>query len=272
MTRLLRWMNFKKSLPINPGLIRTRIRMPEKSRWRKRWKNLTQKRRPRLKFQTHPRSSEAAKHLRKKIKRKNPLETIARTQKSMIFSMWFSKASLVFFNLATLTKHRYLRIQTNFFIFSFFIFFIENWLKIDEKMKTRKTRKMTPGGIQNDLHFWRLFRLFGGFGKKGTKKYVFWGVDFSWFFGWPKKSFPGVMAHIDFSKNQAQASLGQAWANGRRLGQHLSRWPTIVWKMVAHCIIRNRTSDSHSAWTFHACAGSQACATQVQTWFKPTFL
>ena len=37
-------------------------------------------------------------------------------EKSTFFSSHFSKASLVFFNLATLTKHCYLRIQINFFI------------------------------------------------------------------------------------------------------------------------------------------------------------
>ena len=33
--------------------------------------------------------------------------------------------------------------------------------------------KMTPGGTPNDPRFWRLFRRFGGFGKKGPKKICF---------------------------------------------------------------------------------------------------
>ena len=152
-------------------------------------------------------------------------------EKSMFFSKWFSRDFLVFFNLATLTKHCNLHIETYFFTFSFFHFFIEKMTKNYEKLDSWKNIEKWPhGGPQMTLIFGVFFVVLAGLEKKGPKKYVFWGVDFWWFFGWPKKSFPGVIPGIGFWKIQPQASLGdlggwerqpKCWLPNTPMG----RWP-----------------------------------------------
>ena len=57
-----------------------------------------------------------------------------------------------------------------------------------KKGNLEKTQKMTPGGTQNDPHFWRLFRRFGGFGKKGPKKICFLRGRFLMIFWMTEKS------------------------------------------------------------------------------------
>ena len=60
---------------------------------------------------------------------------------------------------------------------------------------------MTPGGTPNDPHFWRLFRRFGGFGKKGPKKICFLRGRFFMIFWMAKKVVPrGHARHWLFKK------------------------------------------------------------------------
>ena len=47
-------------------------------------------------------------------------------EKSMFFSSFFCSLPCIFLDMATLTKHRYLRIGSYFFIFCFFIFWRTN--------------------------------------------------------------------------------------------------------------------------------------------------
>merc|ERR1712139_593000 len=70
-----------------------------------------------------------------------------------------------------------------------------------KKWNPEKTRKMTPGGTPNDPHFWRLFRRFGGFGKKGPEKICFLRGRFLMIFWMAKKVVPrGHATHWVFKK------------------------------------------------------------------------
>ena len=99
-----------------------------------------------------------------------------------------------------------------------------------KKWNPEKTRKMTPGGTQNDPHFGRLFRRFGGFGKKGPQKICFLRGRFFMIFWMAKKVVPrGTYTHREFrftlpgllwgvggmnKDNPATDYLTRHWADG----------------------------------------------------------
>ena len=54
-------------------------------------------------------------------------------KKSMFFSSMFSVTPCIVLDMATLTKHCKTRIETNLFVFLFFVFFGKKWSKIQAK-------------------------------------------------------------------------------------------------------------------------------------------
>ena len=116
---------------------------------------------------------------------------------------------LSFFSTWRLSRNIVIYVSKPTFSFFHFLFFRRKLAKNRWKNETqKKLGKWPQEGPQMNLILGVFFVVLAGLEKKGPKKYVFWGVDFWWFFGWPKKSFPGVIPGIDFSKNQPQASLG----------------------------------------------------------------
>ena len=72
-------------------------------------------------------------------------------EKSMKKTMRFFASSLVFFNMATLTKHRILRYESYFFIFRVFVFFskkkrLKTCSKIETTFFPQKSPKSHPRG------------------------------------------------------------------------------------------------------------------------------
>ena len=91
--------------------------------------------------------------------------------KSMFFSLWFFRASQIFFNLTILTKHCNLRIGRHFPMFLLCIFFIGKITKNQWKAATiEELQKITPGGIQNDQHFNVFSSYFGWTGENWPQK------------------------------------------------------------------------------------------------------
>ena len=72
----------------------------------------------------------------------------------MFFSSIFSIPPCIVLDMATLTKHCKTRIETNFFVFLFFVFFGKSWSKIQAKKRIKNMSKNvvpgTPLGRQND--------------------------------------------------------------------------------------------------------------------------